>query len=66
MTVTFKDNSKLWIKGGIVAPLAPGGIEGAYTLAGKDLEVTVMGNKKTGTFDGTKLSFEGKEAVRVQ
>ena len=66
MTVTFKDGSTLWIKGGLVASLAPSGVEGAYTLAGQALEVNVMGNKKTGTFDGTKLSFEGKEAVRIE
>jgi len=66
MMVTFKDDSTVWIKGGLIASLAPGGVEGTYTLTGQDLVVKVMGNKKEGIFDGTTLTVEGKPAVRIE
>lgn len=66
MTVTFKDNTTLWVKGGMIAPLAPGGVEGTYTLEGQTLEVDVLGNKKQGAFDGTTLTVDGKPAVRIE
>jgi len=64
--VTFKDESKVFAKGGFIAPVAPEGIEATYTLSGNLIELTALDHTITGTFDGTNLVIDGKSAVRQQ
>jgi len=60
--VTFKDATTFSLKIGQM----PQGIDGTYTLKDGVLEIKAMGMTKKGTFDGTKLTVDGKEATRQQ
>lgn len=67
IALEFKEGNKVFLKGGPLAALAPDGTDAAYTLEeGGAFEVTVLGQSYSGTFDGTKLMVDGKEAVKEQ
>jgi len=66
ITVTFKNESSLLLKGGMVSELAPDGLEGTYKLENGVIEVNVMDQTVSGTFDGTNLMVDGKPALRQQ
>lgn len=68
MTITFTDDSKLLLKGGVVDDVAPEGLEGTYTLENGIIEVSAhtVGITKSGTFDGTTMVVDGKTAVLMQ
>lgn len=61
--LNFTDKEKVMIKGGPLAAIAPDGLEATYTFDGTVLQVTAMGQTKTGTWDGTKLVLDGAEAT---
>ncbi|NIA14617.1 MAG: hypothetical protein GWP08_11105 [Nitrospiraceae bacterium] len=66
MTITFKDDSNLLLKGGVVDGVAPEGLEGTYSLKDGIIEVNAMNITKTGTFDGKTMVVDGKPAVLMQ
>ena len=66
MELNFKDASTLTISGGPVAMLAPDGLDAAYTYAAGALEVSAVGQTRTGTWDGSALTFDGQTAERKQ
>jgi hypothetical protein len=64
--LTFKEGNKVHLKGGPLAALAPDGTDADYTLKDGAIEVSVMGETYSGTFDGEKLIVDGTEAVKAQ
>ena len=64
ITLEFKEGNMVFLKGGPLMALAPDGTDAAYTLDGEAFEVTVLGQVYSGSFDGTKLMVDGKEAVK--
>lgn len=66
MTVYFKNEKMVFMQGGRAAHLAPSGLETPYTLKNGVLEVSLMGAKITGSYDGTTLIAEGKTATRIE
>ena len=63
--LTFKEDNKVFLKGGPLEAIAPDGTEATYTLgADGAFEVSVLGQTYGGTFDGTKLVVDGKDAVK--
>ena len=66
ITVMFLDETTLLLKGGMVAELAPSGIEGTYKLDNGVIEAQVGDRTVSGTFDGTNLIVDGKPAVHQQ
>ena len=66
VTVTFKDGASAFAKGGMLAQVAPDGLDVAYTLKDSIVEIGALGQTMTGTFDGTKLVIDGKVALRQQ
>lgn len=66
INLEFREGNKVFLKGGPLAALAPDGTEADYTLDGEKFEVNVLGETYTGTFDGEKLTVDGKEAVMQQ
>jgi len=63
---TFKDDKKVTLKGGALKLMAPNGLDADYTLVDGVLTVSAMGQKKEGTWDGTKLVVDGAEGVKLQ
>ena len=63
IALEFKEGNKVFLKGGPLAALAPDGTEADYTLDGEKFSVSVLGQTYTGTYDGTKLIVDGKEAT---
>ena len=66
MTITFMDDSKLLLKGGVVEDVAPEGLDGTYTLKDGIIEVSALDITKSGTFDGKTMVVDGKTAVLMQ
>jgi len=60
---TFVDASTVKIKGGALTTVAPDGLDGSYTYADGEIEVSAMGQTRTGTWDGETLEVDGTEAV---
>ncbi len=61
-TVTFKDDSRLQVMGGKAAEIAPQGLEGTYVVKDGVIEIRVLTEHKTGTWDGTQLVIDGVSA----
>ena len=66
ITVVFRDETALLLKGGMITELAPNGLEGTYTLENGVMKAQVMDQTVSGTFDGASLVVDGKPAVRQQ
>lgn len=66
ITVVFQDETNLLLKGGMIAELAPNGLEGTYKLDNGVIKAQVMDQTVSGTFDGPNLVIDGKPAVRQQ
>jgi len=65
--VNFKDDKTVHLNGGQLTLLTGGqGLDATYTLKDGALEVLVMGQTRKGTWDGTKMVFEGEAGVKVQ
>lgn len=62
----FKEGSKVFLKGGALAALAPDGYEATYKLADGAIEVDVNGQIYSGTWDGANLVVDGTPAVKAQ
>lgn len=62
----FKAGNKVFLKGGPLAALAPEGHEATYTVNDGVIEVDVLGQMYSGTWDGTTLVVDGTEAVKMQ
>ena len=63
MHVTFKSPTELFVKGGMVAEVAPDGLTAQYTMGPEGtLEATAMGVTMQGTWDGTNLTVGGVPA----
>lgn len=60
----FTDKDSVMLKGGIVATLAPDGLEADYTFADGKVELNAAGNTKSGTWDGTALVIDGTVATK--
>lgn len=60
-TINFKDAAKVNIKGG---PF-PDGMDADYKVENGNLSVSVMGQTKTGKWDGTTLTIDDKAAEKL-
>jgi hypothetical protein len=57
--VTFQDSGNVVIKGKPVEQIAPSGLPGKYSLNNGIIEISAMGQSKSGTWDGEKLVVDG-------
>lgn len=64
--LTFKDETKVFAKGGLIAQIAPDGLEATWSLNGTVLEMSAMGETRAGTFDGATLTLGGVTATKVE
>lgn len=65
MTVHFLDAGRLLVKGGDVAPHAPGGITVKYRYTDGAVEASVMGQPIAAQWDGASLSVGGLAAEKM-
>ena len=68
-TATFVDDTKVKVKGGQIALLSPEGLEAPYSFEkGADgkgtLKISLLGENKTGTWDGAELIIDGNPATK--
>lgn len=66
MTVRFLDAERLLVRGGDVAPHAPGGITVKYRYADGAVEASVMGQPIAARWDGAALSVGGLPAEKIE
>lgn len=64
LELSFTDGKTAKVKGGIVASLAPNGIDASFTHTNGTLEFKAMGQTRTGTWDGEKLTLDGAVATK--
>lgn len=63
--VQFLDAKKVVMKGGPINALAPNGITADYSYKEGIVEVTALGQTKSGTWDGEKLVVDGRVGKRI-
>ena len=62
--ISFKDAETAVIKGGVVALIAPGGLDAALTFEDGNVTISAMGQTKTGTWDGESFEMNGNAATK--
>lgn len=62
VSIDFIDEDSAYIKGGPLEKLAPEGLEIPYSLEDGVIEASIMGQTRTGTWDGTTLTIDGSVA----
>ncbi len=62
--ISFKDAETAVIKGGVVALIAPGGLDAALTFEDGNVTISAMGQTKTGTWDGESFEMDGNVATK--
>ena len=62
--ISFKDAETAVIKGGVVALIAPGGLDAALSFEDGNVTISAMGQTKTGTWDGESFEMDGNVATK--
>ena len=63
-SITVKDSETAVIKGGVVALIAPDGLDAKLSFEDGNVTISAMGQSRTGTWDGETLEIDGNAATK--
>ena len=62
--ISVKDAETAVIKGGVVALIAPNGLDAKLSYEDGNVTISAMGQSRTGTWDGETLEIDGNAATK--